>query len=352
MAPFDIFANRLADDEIRLRESELESGRRADRALRVVRRKCNAVRLGERAYLAGRGQPAAMRDVRLRNLAAAGGKQVAELAEVREPLAGCNGSRDGGVDARQVGDVLRPARLFQEIQPVRFERLRKLHAHGRRRPRMTVNHDVNIRPDRRAHALDRGRRRAHGREAFERHGRGHRHGFECRIAALDGLPCKIGKAIGVGDVGFVKILHPSTAQVAVQTDVVAHSAAPKLVTGNVQDLAGDVPQGDINPRHRGRADNAAAVPKMLSKHHLPQMLDAPRIFPHDERRQILEGADHAARVPLEGSLAPAKQPRLIGFHFDEDPVAHARVADDRFDCGDLHDFNVRALAGASWLETG
>src|SRR6266853_4659641 len=70
VAPFDVLAHGLADDEIRLREAELEGSRSADRPLRVVRRERDAVGFSERANLAGRGQSAAMRDVGLRNLAA------------------------------------------------------------------------------------------------------------------------------------------------------------------------------------------------------------------------------------------------------------------------------------------
>src|SRR5450631_3501556 len=73
VTPFDVLAYRLADDEIRLCEAKLKSGSRADGPLRVVRRERDTVRFGERADLARRCQSAAVRDIRLRDFAAAGG---------------------------------------------------------------------------------------------------------------------------------------------------------------------------------------------------------------------------------------------------------------------------------------
>jgi hypothetical protein len=48
LAPGHVAVDRLADHVARLREAELERGRRADGTLRVVGRERDAVRLGER----------------------------------------------------------------------------------------------------------------------------------------------------------------------------------------------------------------------------------------------------------------------------------------------------------------
>ena len=46
--------------------------------------------------------------------------------------------------------------------------------------------------------------------------------------------------------------------------------------------------------------------------------------------------DDRARVPFERRFAPAPQARLVGQDLNEDPVAHAGMADECFDLGDLH----------------
>src|SRR5262249_28362234 len=76
--------------------------------------------------------------------------------------------------------------------------------------------------------------------------------------------------------------------------------------------------------------------EMLAIHHLPEVFDAGRVFADDERCEVLDGTDDGASVPFERGFAPAVEPRLISENLDEDPVAHAGVADEGFDLGDFH----------------
>ena len=124
---------------------------------------------------------------------------------------------------------------------------------------------------------------------------------------------------------------------AVEADVVAHRPAPELVAGHAVHLAEDVPEGDVDAADRRAADDAVAVPEVLAVHHLPEVLDPRRVFADEQLGEVFDRADDGARVPFERRLAPAPQPGLVGQDFDEDPVAHPRVADERFDGGDLHD---------------
>ena len=101
-------------------------------------------------------------------------------------------------------------------------------------------------------------------------------------------------------------------------------------------LAEDVPERDVDAADRGAADDAVAVPEVLAEHHLPEVLDPRRVLADEQLGEVLDRADDAARVPLERRLAPAVQAGLVGDDADEDPVAHARVADVRLDGGDLH----------------
>ncbi len=124
---------------------------------------------------------------------------------------------------------------------------------------------------------------------------------------------------------------------AVSANVVAHRAAPELVAGNAVDFAEDVPQRDVDAADRGAADDAVAVPEVLAVHHLPEVLDPRGVFADQELGDVFDRADDGARVPLERRFAPAPQTGLVGEDFDEDPVAHAGVADERFDLGDFHE---------------
>ena len=53
--------------------------------------------------------------------------------------------------------------------------------------------------------------------------------------------------------------------------------------------------------------------------------------PIEQLREVLDRAHDLRRVPFERRLTPAEQPRLIGEDLDENPVPHARVADERLD---------------------
>ena len=101
-------------------------------------------------------------------------------------------------------------------------------------------------------------------------------------------------------------------------------------------LAEEIPERDVDPAHRGAADDPARVPEVLAEHHLPEVLDPGRILPDDQLGDVLDRADDGARVPLERRLAPAVEPGLVGDHADEHPVAHPRVTDVGLDRRDLH----------------
>jgi len=57
----------------------------------------------------------------------------------------------------------------------------------------------------------------------------------------------------------------------------------------------------------------------------PEVFDAARVLSNQEYGQVFDSSDHAFRFPFEGSFAPTVETRLVGFHFDKDPIAHARI---------------------------
>ena len=189
--------------------------------------------------------------------------------------------------------------------------------------------------DRLAHRRDARLGVADRREPFERHRRRHRHRLERGEAAARPSP-RASSAKRLRLVALVEVLHLPAAEVAVEAHVVAHRPAPELVARHAVHLAEDVPERDVDAADGRAADDAVAVPEVLAVHHLPQVLDPRRVLADDQLREVLDRADDGARVPLERRLAPAVEAGLVGEDLDEDPVAHPRVADVRFDRGDLH----------------
>ena len=192
-------------------------------------------------------------------------------------------------------------------------------------------------PDRFAHRGDGRFGGADRLQPFERHRRRHGHRLERGEAVRDRLPGQIGKALGVVDGRFVKILHLAAAEMAIGADVVAHRPAPELAARHASDLAQDVPQGDVDAGDRRGADDAVAVPEVLAIHHLPEVLDAASDL---RRRAAAPGLRSRRRPPrvCHSSVASPQpnRPALVGQHLDEDPVPHPGVADERFDRGDFH----------------
>ena len=201
---------------------------------------------------------------------------------------------------------------------------------------MAIDHDIDVVSDRFSHRGDAGLRALTGFRPSMGMVDGTAIDLNAVKAVRHGLLSQLRESLGVIDRRFVETLHISAAEVAVQADGIAHRTAPQLVTGNAVNLSDDVPQRDVDPGDRGRTHDSAAMPEMLSPHHLPQMFDARGIFTNQQLRQILDRSHDAARVPFQRRFTPAKQPRLIVSDFDKDPVAHPRMADKRFNRGDFH----------------
>ena len=62
---------------------------------------------------------------------------------------------------------------------------------------------------------------------------------------------------------------------------------------------------------------------------LVDMLDVARILPDQHRSEIFNRTNDRPGLPLQRRLTPAKQPRLVSDHLNEDPIPHLRVDDDR-----------------------
>ena len=115
---------------------------------------------------------------------------------------------------------------------------------------------------------------------------------------------------------------------------VAALAAQELVDRHAGLLALDVPERDVDPGQRDVVDRAGP-PVPARERRLPDVLDLAGVPPDQPRRDPLldHRDDRAGRVVLVRRADPV-QPRLVGQHLDEDPVA-ARARLNRLDPGDF-----------------
>src|SRR5262249_11896485 len=119
------------------------------------------------------------------------------------------------------------------------------------------------------------------------------------------------------------------------------------MAGHAVDLAQDVPKGDVDAADGRSPDDSRAVPEVLAIHHLPEIFDAGRVLPDEELANVLDRTHHRPGMPLQRSLAPAVQPRLVGKHLHKHPVPHAGVTDEGFDFGDFHGRPLRTSSPCS-----
>ena len=121
----------------------------------------------------------------------------------------------------------------------------------------------------------------------------------------------------------------------VHADPVAHGATEELVDRHAERLAQDVPAGLLDSGNRAHPDDAEP-PEGLPVELLVEVLDAGRVLADQHGLEILHSAGHGPRLPFQRRFAPAAKAVLIGFHFDEHPVAHLGVNHERADVCDFH----------------
>src|SRR5690606_29829244 len=95
-------------------------------------------------------------------------------------------------------------------------------------------------------------------------------------------------------------------------------------------------QRDIYPTDGGTPYYSVPMPKVLPIHHLPQVLNTPRILANKELGYIFDRTYDTLCMPFQGSLSPSPQPRLICHHFDKDPVSHTCMTHVSFNCSYFH----------------
>ena len=258
----------------------------------------------------------------------------AKLVARHEALAGGDRNAHRFADLEERVDIFGRHGLFAEIRAELFDRVDVGDRHGGIGAAVEVDHDIDAVAERETELLHQGGEFLDGSDAHQRLGVGHEDDFHGRVAVRHDLAGEVDQRRGVE--AFVDRVHVSAAQVRVHADAVAHGAAEQFVDRDAERLAQDVPAGLLDAGDRAHADHAQS-PEGLPVELLIEVLDAGRVLADQHGLEILDGADDGARFPFERRFAPAGEAVLIGFHFDEHPVAHLGVDHQRAHVCDLHE---------------
>ena len=130
--------------------------------------------------------------------------------------------------------------------------------------------------------------------------------------------------------------------VGVELDAVAHRPAEELVDRQVEDLAADVPERDVDGADAFDAGAAAAHVGEVAEDLVPDPLDVRGVLARDHAADLLErGAERAVgEKGRAGDLTPAGD-AFVGRHLDEEvfaPVGAGCLDQPRFYARNLHSF--------------
>ncbi len=94
--------------------------------------------------------------------------------------------------------------------------------------------------------------------------------------------------------------------------------AQQLVYRNSKRFPMDVPQRLVEPCYRAGENRPAPVERTLG-HDLPVILDAQRILPDEQLRQLLDGGAHSLGAAFDYGFTPADNP-AVGLHPNKEPT--------------------------------
>src|SRR5215469_8048849 len=265
-----------------------------------MRRHHAMVRLGEGGDALALGEAAGPGDVRLHDVDRTAGDQLAETVKPGLGLIAGDGRVERVGDAGAAVDIVGGDRLLDPEQLIGRHLAAHLDREGRAPGAIDIDHQLSLRPERLAYRGD--AREVLGRVGLAeidiagqlaqmRAGRRvaadlHLHAFEAtgavalRLAgdAVDPLPLLVKTAAGIG------------------LDAVA-ARSQQLVDRELRDLAGDVPQRDVDAADRVEDEAAPAVLPGPDEHALPQPFDHQRVLADERGFQVLLdhcGGDAAA----------------------------------------------------------
>src|SRR6266516_572033 len=300
----------LLDQDVRRREVDLQRRGQRNRPEGTVWRDDDVVHLRQSRDSPSLGDPAGLRDVRLRDREPRL-EHLTEVPAVVEPLTRRDRKRGRLRELAEHVQLLRQQRLLHEEKLVPLE-LRQQPARGRLRPvAVDVERDVPLRPDRIAersysrHDLVRRLRRIDG-ERFRRRE------LECTESLLDPALRLVDQLL-LGELAEVVPGDPGVCPHAI-----ANGAAEELVDGDAVELAGNVPQCFVDRGEGAGEDRPVAVEPRLA-HDLPVSLDRQGVPSDEVVGEIRHRRLDRTRAHLDPALAPAGDP-LVRPDADEQPL--------------------------------
>ena len=245
-----------------------------------------------------------------------------------------------------------------DLQPEQvewFQHLRNPFAVLRLEVEVEVEIDVDIRPHRITERADEGLDVAQHLPAYDLVGRTGRSaeaakvesgrfareedvGLERRIASADYFPsqrCHIIHTQNRRRPQDFAVIDPAGAAVRpVKTDPIARRSAEEFYHRNSQGLGLDVDQGEFDAGNRFGCNTARAL--AATADHVPKAhLIGSRVLPDEQRREILDGADHGAGIASIAALTKTSD-AVVGFDFDKNPGPPTGVHNEGLDMADFH----------------
>ena len=144
-------------------------------------------------------------------------------------------------------------------------------------------------------------------------------------------------SVFLGGASGANVLVPAELQLgSIAADAVVDLAAEQLVDGNIEYLALDVHEGNINGADRRKDNRAAALaPEADFEHALPELVRAHRVFADDQAGNVLQHADAGRSRIVKGDARFAVPVEAL-----VRPDAAANGAPARPLCGGIEHVNV------------
>src|SRR3989441_6953123 len=304
-----------------------------DGTVRVVGSDAHQVGLTQACDPARLEQPAAVTDVRLKDVASLELADPAKLPASGQAFARCDGHPHAPSHLEQCVRLLGRHRLLAKEWMKFLDGPDVFDGLYRGRPTVKVHHDVHAVAHRFTELFHHPGKVVYGGEPHQRLGERNDDHFHRAVPFFNHRARSFDERSGFR--GLIDGLHFPPAEVRVHPDPVSHSAAQQFIDGDAERLSQDIPARLLDAGEGGHPDRADS-PKGVAVEDLPEELDSSGVAAEEHGFEVLDASDHAARLPFERRLSPAIKARLVSLYLDEYPVAHDGVDNQRFNVSDFH----------------
>lgn len=186
---------------------------------------------------------------------------------------------------------------------------------------MYVQNELDVRPDGITHRSKLLDCRSYRAARFEHVALGRQSPPDVSPAGFDRRQCRVDNRAD---------LSGATDDVGIARDVLADSATKKIVYGDAECLALEIPQGHVDAGN-DRREHPFRREEQRTGEYLPQVFAAKRVGAENARLDVCEGAHHRTVFAGEPALADAVR-AVVDVH-DHEQTARNR---ERLDSADLH----------------